>query len=53
MLQLDRCKEEEARLLRERLALQEWMQEEWQVVQTAKEIAGMGFEILHCIFIDL
>lgn len=51
MLQLDRCKEEEARLLRERLALQEWMQEEWQVVQTAKEIAGMGFEILHCILL--
>ena len=43
MLQLDRCKEEEARLLRERKALQEWMQEEWQVVQTAKEIAGMVY----------
>jgi hypothetical protein len=27
------------------------MQEEWQVVQTAKEIAGMGFAILHCILL--
>jgi hypothetical protein len=43
MLQLDRCKEEEARLLRERKALQEWMQEEWKVVQTAKKIAGMAY----------
>jgi hypothetical protein len=48
MLQLDRCKEEEARVLRERQALQEWMQEEWQVVQTAKDIAGMFY---NCAFL--
>jgi hypothetical protein len=49
MLQLDRCKEEEARLLRERQALQEWMQEEWKVVQKAKEIAGMFYVSALCI----
>jgi hypothetical protein len=43
MLMLDRCEEEEARLLRERRALQEWMQEEWQVVQRAKDVASMFF----------
>jgi hypothetical protein len=41
MLLLDRCKEEEVRLLRERQALQEWMKEEWKVVQRAKEDAGV------------
>jgi hypothetical protein len=35
MLELDRCKEEEVRLKRERCALQEWFLEEWGCVQLA------------------
>jgi len=52
MLQLDRCEEEEARLLRERRSLQEWMQEEWKVVQMAKQIAGLFFlSFFFCFFL--
>jgi hypothetical protein len=40
LLERDRCEEEEVRLVRERRALQEWLQEEWQVNQTAHTIAG-------------
>lgn len=40
LLDYDRACEEEARLLRERQALQDWMLEEWQVVQTAIERTG-------------
>ena len=35
LLALDRCLEEEARLKRERLAMQEWMCEEWMTLQRA------------------
>jgi hypothetical protein len=42
MLELDRCKEEEDRLFRERCAMQEWMMEEWACVITALKLsAGM------------
>jgi hypothetical protein len=40
LLERDRCEEEQVRLARERRALQEWFQEEWQVNQTAREHAG-------------
>jgi hypothetical protein len=42
------CKEE-AWLLQERQALQEWMQEEWKVVQKAKEVAGMFYVPALCV----
>jgi len=37
LLELQRCEEEERRLLHERLAIQEWMQEEWYVLDAAFE----------------
>ena len=37
MLELDRCEEEAVRIMRERCALQEWMQEEWMRVGRVKE----------------
>jgi hypothetical protein len=40
MLEVDRCNEEEKRLLRERSALQEWFSMEWLSVQTALEKGG-------------
>jgi hypothetical protein len=40
LLELDRCKEEEHRLIRERRALQEWLLEEWEVNERAWDAAG-------------
>jgi hypothetical protein len=40
-LELDRCKEEEIRLCRERCAMQEWMMEEWACVTTALKLSSM------------
>src|ERR1700676_2642496 len=40
MLEMDRCEEEELRLVRERRALQEWLREEWQVNQNACQYAS-------------
>ncbi|KAJ7702621.1 hypothetical protein B0H16DRAFT_1347489, partial [Mycena metata] len=40
MLELDRCNEEDARLQRERCALQVWFAEEWEVVNRAIEDAS-------------
>lgn len=37
LLELDRCEEEEARLSRERCAMQDWMLEEWLCVTKAME----------------
>ncbi|KII83000.1 hypothetical protein PLICRDRAFT_76994, partial [Plicaturopsis crispa FD-325 SS-3] len=42
-LELDRCIEEEARLGKERCAMQEWMLEEWMVLKEAKSDAD-GFD---------
>ncbi|KAJ7302004.1 hypothetical protein DFH08DRAFT_919019 [Mycena albidolilacea] len=39
MLELDRCKEENVRLKKERCAMQVWFAEEWQVVNLALEQA--------------
>jgi len=41
MLDVDRCEEEEIRLIRERRALQEWMQEEWNVNVEAHWLTSM------------
>ena len=41
LLELDRCKEEELRLIRERRALQEWLLEEWEVNERAWDAAGV------------
>ena len=49
MLELDRCKEEELRLIRERRALQEWLLEEWEVNERAWDAAGV-LEILNLNF---
>jgi len=40
MLEFDRCNEEEMRLTRERCAMQEWMQEEWNINLRAHNVAG-------------
>ncbi|KAJ7895431.1 hypothetical protein B0H13DRAFT_1624347, partial [Mycena leptocephala] len=40
VLQLDRCNEEDARLLREKCALRVWFAEEWDIVSKAIEDAG-------------
>ena len=39
VLELDRCKEEEERLIHERRALQVWFSEEWTVVLEALQTA--------------
>jgi hypothetical protein len=41
LLELDRCQEEERRICKERLAMQEWMLEEWQCVTEAIKTSGM------------
>jgi hypothetical protein len=40
MLELDRCNEEDARLRRERRALQVWFAEEWEVLSRAIQDAS-------------
>ncbi|KAJ7690794.1 hypothetical protein B0H16DRAFT_1669851 [Mycena metata] len=40
MLELDRCEEEDARLRRERRALQVWFAEEWEVINRALQDAS-------------
>jgi hypothetical protein len=40
LLELDRCEEEERRLLKERKAMHEWMVEEWICVKTATSLSG-------------
>jgi hypothetical protein len=47
LLEVDRCKEEEVRLRRERCALQEWALEEWNVINIAQNTAGMNQFILN------
>jgi hypothetical protein len=42
-LELDRCLEEDARLRHERSAMQEWMKEEWDLIQVARTLEGMKF----------
>jgi hypothetical protein len=40
LLEHDRCEEEEVRLIRERRAMQEWMQEEWDINAAAQKVAS-------------
>lgn len=40
MRELKRCEEEEAFLVRERIAAQKWFVEEWKTVNEAIELAG-------------
>ena len=40
MLDLDRCSEEEPRLILERRSLQEWFSEEWAIVNSAIDATG-------------
>jgi hypothetical protein len=49
MLLLDRCLEEEKRLVKERCMLQEWMLDEWACVQSCILLAGM----LICVLYDI
>jgi hypothetical protein len=42
MLELDRCEEEATRIMQERCALQEWMQEEWMRVERVKGLFDEG-----------
>jgi hypothetical protein len=41
LLELDRCVEEEARLIHERRALQVWFSEEWKIVTQGCQAAGV------------
>ncbi|KAF7969641.1 hypothetical protein HWV62_26779 [Athelia sp. TMB] len=47
MLKYDRACEEEARLLRERVALQDWLIEEWAVIQRAKSLHQDDIDMLY------
>lgn len=40
MQELDRCKEEEARLAHERASLQEWIADEWNAIENAITLGG-------------
>lgn len=44
LLMLDRCLEEECRLKRERVAMQSWMNEEWEILQKAINANGVCVE---------
>ncbi|KAH7903544.1 hypothetical protein BJ138DRAFT_1107585 [Hygrophoropsis aurantiaca] len=46
MLELDRCKEEEQRLMRERCAMQEWAREEWACVENARALPDDAPEVM-------
>jgi hypothetical protein len=49
-LEVDRCNEEEARLMRERAAIQEWMLAEWEGIQAALNNAGVcGHQMLFVV----
>jgi hypothetical protein len=44
LLELDRCDEEDSRLRREKLALQVWFREEWEIITEAIKGAGTSLE---------
>ncbi|KAJ7820784.1 hypothetical protein B0H14DRAFT_3147027 [Mycena olivaceomarginata] len=44
LLELDRCDEEDTRLQREKLALQVWFREEWEIITEAIKGAGTSLE---------
>ena len=46
LLEVDRCHEEEARLHRERCAMQEWLKEEWLCIEEARTIASLYLFLL-------
>jgi hypothetical protein len=46
LLELDRCLEEEARLVHERQALQVWFSEEWKIVTEGCQATGVCYYIL-------
>ncbi|KAJ3990653.1 hypothetical protein F5050DRAFT_1813708 [Lentinula boryana] len=46
LLDRDRCEEERGRLLAERDAMQQWFHEEWQVLESVAESAGMFSHVL-------
>ena len=47
LLERDRCIEEERRLVQERLSMQQWMQEEWLVVNAALECAEEDLDVVY------
>ncbi|KAG2030638.1 hypothetical protein BDR03DRAFT_1034737 [Suillus americanus] len=52
-LEVDRCNEEEARLMWERAVLQEWMLAEWDSMQTALNKAGVSYTIFRTTSDDI
>lgn len=52
VLEYDRCCEEEARLIRERLSMQDWMEEEWAVIVAARHASSKFEDPFHCISTD-
>jgi hypothetical protein len=46
LLEIDRCMEEEARLVHERRALQVWFSEEWKIVMEGCQVTGACYYIL-------
>jgi hypothetical protein len=45
LLELDRCREEESRIKKERRTMQEWFSEEWNVVNEAIKKPGIKFSV--------
>ncbi|KAG2030163.1 hypothetical protein BDR03DRAFT_936715 [Suillus americanus] len=50
-LEVDRCNEERARIMRERCVLQEWMMAEWDALQEARTRAEHVYDILSHLYI--
>jgi len=49
LLDLDRCEEEEMRLIRERRALQQWMLEEWKVNVETHRLTSKYLPLIYSI----
>ena len=47
LLERDRCIEEEQHLIQERLSMQQWMQEEWMVVEQALQMASDDPDVVY------
>lgn len=45
LLEVDRCREEEIRLVKERCAMQEWFMEQWSCLERAKQTIGESFSV--------
>ena len=53
VLELDRCDEEDYRLITERCSMQVWFAEEWEVVNLAMEEAGTSLFFIFYLCLSL